>query len=104
MLFEWVLADNWFGAKENLEYINSIIKKKFIIGIKSNRTVAFSEKEKLKGDFTKVSKLDLEYGGKSTNFDNMLAAATLISAAAYIREESRGGHYRKDFPNKNEQY
>ena len=57
VLFEWVLADNWFGAKENLEYINSVIKKKFIIGIKSNRTVGLSEKEKLKGDFTKVSKL-----------------------------------------------
>ena len=62
MLFEWVLADNWFGSKENLEYINNVIKKKFIIGIKSNRTVALSEKEKLKGDFTKVSKLDLEDG------------------------------------------
>jgi L-aspartate oxidase len=49
-----------------------------------------------------IKKLDLEYGGKSTNFDNMLAAATLISAAAYVREESRGGHYRKDFPNKND--
>ena len=62
VLFDWVLADNWFGAKENLEYINNVIKKKFIIGIKSNRTVALSEKEKLKGDFTKVSKLDLQDG------------------------------------------
>ena len=62
MLFEWVLPDNWFGAKENLEYIYNIIKKKFIIGIKSNRTVALSEKEKLKGDFIKVSKLDLQDG------------------------------------------
>ena len=62
MLFDWILADNWFGAKENLEYINNVIKKKFIIGIKSNRTVALSENEKLKGDFTKVSKLDLEDG------------------------------------------
>lgn len=62
VLFDWVLADNWFGAKENLEYINNVIKKKFIIGIKSNRTVALSENEKLKGDFTKVSKLDLEDG------------------------------------------
>ena len=47
VIFDWVLADNWFGAKENLEYINNVIKKKFIIGIKSNRTVALSEKEKL---------------------------------------------------------
>ena len=60
VLFEWVLANNWFEAKENLEYVNNVIKKKFIIGIKSNRTVILSEKERLKGDFTKASKLDLE--------------------------------------------
>lgn len=29
---------------------------------------------------------------------NMLTTAKLITAAAYIREESRGGHYRSDFP------
>jgi len=28
----------------------------------------------------------------------MSAAATLIAAAALLREESRGGHYRTDFP------
>ncbi len=60
VFFEWILADNWFGAKENLEYITNVIKKKFIIEIKSNRTVALSEKKKLKGDCTKVFKLDLE--------------------------------------------
>ena len=29
---------------------------------------------------------------------NMLSTAKLITAAAYVREESRGGHYRSDFP------
>ncbi len=33
------------------------------------------------------------------NFHNMLATATLIAASALLREESRGGHFRKDFPN-----
>lgn len=46
--------------------------------------------------------LDAEFGGTSTNFDNMLAAATLIAAAAYNRRESRGGHYRTDYPDKDE--
>ncbi|MEK6205738.1 MAG: L-aspartate oxidase [Amylibacter sp.] len=46
--------------------------------------------------------LDIKYGGISTNFDNMLAAATLIAAAAYNRHESRGGHYRTDYPDKDE--
>lgn len=49
-----------------------------------------------------IKKMDDELGGKSTNFDNMLAAATLIAASAYLREESRGGHYRTDFPDKND--
>ncbi|TNE36509.1 MAG: L-aspartate oxidase [Alphaproteobacteria bacterium] len=29
---------------------------------------------------------------------NMLTAAQIIAAAAYLREESRGGHFRSDFP------
>ena len=29
---------------------------------------------------------------------NMTATATMIAAAALIRTESRGGHYRSDFP------
>ncbi len=46
--------------------------------------------------------LDAKYGRISTNFDNMLAAATLIAAAAYNRHESRGGHYRTDYPDKDD--
>lgn len=46
--------------------------------------------------------LDVRFGKVSTNFDNMLVAATLIAAAAYNRRESRGGHYRTDYPNKDE--
>jgi len=56
--YKYILADNWFGAKDNLEYINDYLNKKFIIGIKSNRIVALSKKEKIKGIFTKVSKMN----------------------------------------------
>lgn len=34
----------------------------------------------------------------ATAFANMCAAATLVAAAALLREESRGGHFRTDFP------
>ena len=56
MLFDRILADNWFGATEKLECINNVIKK-IVIGIKSNRTVALSEKEKLEGALVIVKQL-----------------------------------------------
>jgi len=35
-------------------------------------------------------------------FANMLTAALLITQAALIRQESRGGHYREDFPERDD--
>ncbi|MBI1213879.1 MAG: L-aspartate oxidase [Alphaproteobacteria bacterium] len=37
-------------------------------------------------------------GGNDADLRNMTATATLIAAAALQREESRGGHFRSDFP------
>jgi L-aspartate oxidase len=37
-------------------------------------------------------------GGDCEAFRNMTATATLITAAALSRHESRGGHYRSDYP------
>jgi aspartate oxidase len=34
---------------------------------------------------------------------NLLTVARLIARAALRREESRGGHYREDFPHRNDQ-
>ena len=54
--FEYVLADNWFGAKKNIEYIHDDLKKKFIFGIKANRLVTLSKK----GQYRQLSSLNLE--------------------------------------------
>lgn len=45
-----------------------------------------------------IARLEATAGG-SASFLNMTATATLIAAAAWLREESRGGHFRTDFPN-----
>ena len=54
--FEYVLADNWFGAKKNMECIHDDLKKKFIFGIKSNRLVTLSKK----GQYRSLISLNLE--------------------------------------------
>ena len=61
VMFEHVLADNWFGSHKNMEFIDKL-GKKFIIGIKSNRTVALSGKDKKLGKFQQVSSLNMKDG------------------------------------------
>ena len=41
---------------------------------------------------------DIEAKAKAPRLRNMLATAKLVAAAALLRTESRGGHYRSDFP------
>jgi len=42
--YDYVLADSWFGSKENMDYIHYNLGKKFILGLKSNRLIC-TEKE-----------------------------------------------------------
>ena len=62
VLFDYILADNWFGSKENMKYIHNDLKKNFIIGIKSNRLAALSRENGVRVDYQQVSSLDLEDG------------------------------------------
>ncbi|MEX0303877.1 MAG: FAD-binding protein, partial [Leisingera sp.] len=52
----------------------------------------------LKQALAAIARLEAEQAADE-NFTNMCATATLIAAAALKREESRGGHFRDDFPN-----
>ena len=47
-----------------------------------------------------IARLEADHTG-DPSFLNMTATATLIAAAALTREESRGGHWRDDFPTQN---
>jgi hypothetical protein len=58
--FKYVLWDTWFSSKENLDFVQYDLKKKFVVALKSNRTVALSESEKRQGKFKKVEELGLQ--------------------------------------------
>jgi IS4 transposase len=60
VMFDYVLADNWFGSKANRVQIHKGLQKSFIIGIKSNRTLALSENDAKNGRYQQVRALELE--------------------------------------------
>ena len=62
--FDYILADNWFGAKKNMEFIEYDMKKKLVIGIKSNRLIALSEEGRKKGQYQNLNALSLKDGEK----------------------------------------
>ena len=62
--FEYVLADTWFGAKKNMEFVHYEMKKKFIFGVKANRLIALSEEDKKKCQYQNLNTLPLKDGEK----------------------------------------
>ncbi|MDF1758866.1 MAG: transposase, partial [Legionellaceae bacterium] len=58
--FSHVLADNWYGSKANMAYIHNDLQKSFIIGIKSNRTLALSQNDANNGRYQQVRTIELE--------------------------------------------
>lgn len=46
----------------------------------------------------------LEHKNKAPRFANTLTTAKLVAIAGLLREESRGGHYRTDFPEEREEW
>ncbi len=57
--YRYVLADSWFSAKENLQFIVHTLSKHFVVALKSNRTVALTYEDKRQGNFSRMDALNL---------------------------------------------
>lgn len=85
-----VLAENWFGSKENMEFIESL-GKKFIIAIKSNRTVALSRKDKKLGKFQQILSLDMQNGESKKVWLKGVPFKVLLIKKVFIKEDGSTG-------------
>ena len=91
ILFDYVLADNWFGSKENMLFIDAELKKKFIIGIKSNRSVALSRESGKKVEYHQVKSLNLKDGETCQVWLKELTMPLLLLKKVFINENGSAG-------------
>ena len=89
--FEYVLSDNWFGAKDNLEFIHNELKRKFIIGMKTNRLVALSDKERKKGQYQNLSTLNIKDGEARRAWLKDLSLPVTLLKKVFKNEDSSTG-------------
>lgn len=92
--YKYVLADNWFAAKENLIAIKKEFGKEFICGIKSNRLAALSLEDKKQGKYERIDLLVLEEGATHQIYLKGLPFPVTLIWQIFINEDgSRGDLY-----------
>ncbi len=89
--FDYILADNWFGAKDNMDCIHYELKKMFIFGLKSNRLIAFSEKERKNGQYQNLKTLDLKGNEKRTVWLKDLSFPVALIKKIFKNEDGSTG-------------
>lgn len=91
VLFDYVLADNWFGSKANMAFIHSTLKKYFIFSIKSNRCVAMTYQDAKSGQFQQVNSLDWKEGDCSTVYLKDIAFPVKLLKKVFTNEDQSTG-------------
>jgi len=91
VLFDYILADNWFGSKANMTFIHEKQQKFFIFGIKSNRCIATSTQNAKSGQFQQAKSLDWEDGDCNTVYLKDIAFPVKLLKKAFTNEDGSSG-------------
>ena len=91
ILFDYVLADNWFGSKTNMAFIQHDLKKHFIIGIKSNRCVALTKRDADSSQYQQVNTLEWNNGDAITIHLKDIAFPAKLLMKVFTNEDGSTG-------------
>lgn len=89
--FEYILADSWFSSKENMKYIHINLEKYFIMGIKTNRSVAMTEDDKLSGRYQRLDSIELEDGVSQQVYLKDIGFAVQLLKKVFKNEDGTTG-------------
>lgn len=90
VLFDYVLADNWFGSKANMAFVHNM-KKSFIFGIKANRCVAKTYQDAKSGQFQQVKSLDWNDSDCATVYLKDIAFPVKLLKKVFTNEDGSTG-------------
>lgn len=91
VLFDYVLADNWFSAKANMVFIHQTLNKSFILGLKSNRCIALTLDDAQNGRFQQVKSLNWKEGNCATVYLKNLAFPVQLLKKVFTNEDGSTG-------------
>ncbi len=91
--FRYVLTDSWFSSAENMCFVTEKCKVDFIMAIKSNRVVALSKEDKLKGNYTRIDSLGLEGRTMSVYFKQLESPVLICKQVFKNGDGSTGALY-----------
>ena len=89
--FEYILADIWFGAKKNMEFVHYDMKKKFIFGAKANRLIALSKEAVKKDQYQNLSTLPIKDGEKRIVWLKNLSFPVALIVKVFKNEDGSTG-------------
>lgn len=87
---------NALGESDELVTLEDSAELKRLRHIMSDHVGVIRERDGLVSAIREIA--ELERSNTRIRFSNIATTAKLIAVGAYLREESRGGHYRSDFP------
>jgi len=90
--FKFVVSDVWYSSVDNMEFIKLKVKKEFVMPIKANRLIAFSETEKLKGQWQQAGSANLEAGKEYQVWLKGLSFSVLLTPQIFENKDGSTGH------------
>jgi hypothetical protein len=91
LVYKYVLTDNWFASKENMNFIKLNLKKDFIMALKTNRKVALSLEDKHQGRFVRVDSLELELNTAQSVYIKGVEFPLILTSQVFKNKDGSNG-------------
>ena len=89
--WQYLLNDSWFSSNENMNFIHHDLNKFFIMGLKSNRSIALTVKDKQQGRYEQIGSMSLENGVPKTVYLKGVSFPVQVMKKVFKNEDGSEG-------------